>query len=329
MTVRVESGARLHLGFRNLSLARDRLYGSLGVALDEPTAAVSAEPASTVECSHGAVEKYAERAVELLGVAGADVTVESSIPRHVGLGSGTQLALCTLTAVARAHDRDPAVREHAPALERGGRSGVGVAAFEAGGFVLDRGHPVERFADGPPDPGAWTVPEVVERRPVPSNWRFVLAIPDADAGRNGDREQASMRRVVRRADPDVADRIERVVEREVLPALATRDAERFGAAVAEVGRLNGRWYADVQGGVYRQPVAAVVDELADADAVYGTGQSSWGPAVYAVTTAARADAAREAAERAIEAAGTGGTVSVVAPRNNGRITSKNILLKSY
>ncbi|WP_135824225.1 beta-ribofuranosylaminobenzene 5'-phosphate synthase family protein [Halorussus ruber] len=314
---RVAAGARLHFGFQNLSLAHERLYGSLGVGLDAPRVVVTADPADEVRCNHDAAREYARRAVELLGVAGAEVTVEETLPRHVGLGSGTQLALTVLAAVAQAHDCDPTVRERAPKLGRGGRSGVGVATFESGGFVVDSGHPTERFTADRPARGEWSVPAVAARHGIPDNWRFVVVLPDSDPGRNGEAEDESMRSVVERADPALADEIAAVVTRRVLPAIAEGDAERFGAAVAEVGRLNGAWYADEQGGVYRPPVGELVAELAKSPAIAGAGQSSWGPAVYGVTTERRADAAREAAREALSTAGVGGEVLLAGPRNRG------------
>jgi beta-ribofuranosylaminobenzene 5'-phosphate synthase len=315
--VTVTAGARLHFGFCNLSLAHERLYGSLGVALAEPTVRVAAEPADGVTCAHAGGREYARRAVSLLDVPGAAIRVESALPRHAGLGSGTQLALATLAAVARAHDREPAPRARAPDLGRGGRSGVGVATFEAGGFVLDAGHPTARFTTDRPADGEWQVPAVAARHAVPAEWRFLVVLPDADPGRSGDEEDASMRETVERAGSDVSDRVSGVVVRRVLPAVAEGAADRFGAAVEEVGRLNGVWYADQQGGVYRPPVGEVVAALSASPAVYGAGQSSWGPAVYGVTDAANADAARAAGRAALDAAGVDGDVLVTTPRNRG------------
>ena len=317
--VRVESGGRLHVGFCNLSLSHDRLYGSAGVALDQPRVAVDAERADGVVCEHDRARGYAERACDLLGVDGARVVVHDELPRHVGLGSGTQLALAVLAGVASAHDRDPRVRERAPEFGRGGRSGVGVAAFEAGGFVFDAGHPTERFTTERPARGEWNVPPVAARHDVPGDWRFVLVLPDADPGKSEREEDESMRSVVERADAALADRIAGVVTRRVLPAIATGDVEAFGEAVADVGRLNGAWYADEQGGVYRPPAGALVDELDSSPAVVGAGQSSWGPVVYGVTDASRADAAADAGRGALDAAGVGGDVRVVEPRNEGAL----------
>ncbi|MFB6072933.1 MAG: beta-ribofuranosylaminobenzene 5'-phosphate synthase family protein [Halobacterium sp.] len=317
MTARVESGGRLHFGFLNLSLARERLYGSLGVALDDPRVVVEADRADRVACGNDRAREHAERACDLLDVPGADVDVRRELPVHTGLGSGTQLALAVLAAVADAYGVDARLRERAPELGRGGRSGVGVATFESGGFVLDAGHPTGRFTTERPPRGEWTVPPVAARHEVPGDWRFVLVLPDADPGKAGGDEDASMRAAVESADAGVADRIAGEVTQRVLPALATGDVDGFGAAVAEVGRLNGAWYADEQGGVYRPPAGALVDELADSPAVAGAGQSSWGPAVYGVTDADRASEAAAAGERALAAAGVDGDVRVVSARNRG------------
>jgi beta-ribofuranosylaminobenzene 5'-phosphate synthase len=314
---RVAAGARLHFGFQNLSLARERLYGGVGVALDEPRVVIEADPAEGVHCDDATVATHARTAVDLLGVPGVELTVVERLPRHVGLGSGTQLAMATLAAVAAAHDCDPKLRAYAPALGRGGRSGVGVAAAEMGGFVVDGGHPTELFTAAPPADGAWTVPPVTARHELPTDWRFVVVVPDADPGRSGDAEDESMRTVVERADPGIADEIGGVLLRRVLPAAAEGDRTTFGAGVAKLGRLNGAWYADEQGGVYRPPAGRIVDDLSSCPAITGTGQSSWGPAVYALTDAELAEDARTAARDALDAVGVDGRIVVTAPANDG------------
>ncbi|WP_435154913.1 beta-ribofuranosylaminobenzene 5'-phosphate synthase family protein [Haladaptatus sp. DFWS20] len=315
--VQVTVGARLHFGFQNLSLAHERLYGGLGVALESPTVSVEAHPADEIRCDDSRARKYARCATDLLGVPGVDVRVHETLPSHVGLGSGTQLALTVLAAVARAYDRQPAVRENAPELDRGGRSGVGVSTFEEGGFVVDAGHPTERFTTDRPSRGEWFVPPVVASHAIPAEWRFVVVLPETKPGRSGDDEDESMRSVVERADPTIANDISTVLLRRALPAIVGDDPERFGDAVAEIGRLNGAWYADEQGGVYRPPVGELVTEMEDSPAIFGAGQSSWGPAVYGVTTRARADGAVEAAQLALDSVDVAGDVSVARPRNSG------------
>ncbi|MFP8952533.1 beta-ribofuranosylaminobenzene 5'-phosphate synthase family protein [Natrialbaceae archaeon A-arb3/5] len=304
----VSAGARLHVGFQNLSLARKRLYGGIGIGIDEPRVSITATPADRIDAAGPLVREYATRAVEALDVDGVSIECNERLPRHVGLGSGTQLALSVLAATARAHGDEHRIRERAPAMGRGGRSGVGVATFERGGFVVDAGHPTARFTTDPPAEGDWTVPPVVARHDLPREWRFLVVVPDADPGRSGDNEDASMRSVVERADPAVADEIAGVVTRKLLPAAAEGRLEAFGEAIAEIGRKNGSWYADAQGGVFRPPAGELVEALADCPVLSGVGQSSWGPVVYGVTDRDHADEAKAAAEDALASRGLGGEV---------------------
>lgn len=312
MDVRVESTARLHFGFLNLSLSRRRLYGGVGLSLDRPRTVVEANPAEEVTVEGGEdARRYAETAVDLLGVSGAEVRVERMIPRHVGLGSGTQLALSVLTAVAEAHEREAEPRRHAPALGRGGRSGVGVAVFEEGGFVVDAGHPSESFTSSPPARGEWSVPGVAARHSVPRDWRFVVAVPGGE-GRHGMEEERGLREVVENADPGVADGVSEALVDMVLPGVADGDLALFGEGVDRLGRLNGVWYAGLQGGVYRGESRGLAEDLGGVAA--GVGQSSWGPAVYAVVS-------EEDAEEVATAVGGDADVFVAGPSNRGAVVS--------
>jgi len=316
---RVTVGGRIHFGFQNLSLAHDRLYGGVGVGLSEPRLVLSAERDSEVHCDWPGGQSYVNRVVDLLEVPGADVTVERRLPRHVGFGSGTRLALASLVAVARAYDRDISVRALAPDIGRGGRSGVGVATFETGGFVVDAGHPTELFTSEPPTAGDWTTPPVIARHDVPAAWRFLLVTPETERGLSGEPEDAGIRSVVERADPGIADDIALVVTRQLLPAIATGDHETFGRAVARLSRLNGAWYADEQGGVYRPPAGRLIDALDSIPGVTGAGQSSWGPTVYGITHAETAGTAERMASDALDDLGLDGTVRVVEAATHGAV----------
>lgn len=322
----VRTAARLHFGFGNLSLVHARLYGGIGVTLDSPRLVVEGDPAIGVTVRDATdsetsfrrtVESYAERASTLLDVDGVAITVRERLPRHVGLGSGTQLALAVYAATAAAHERSVDVREAAPALGRGGRSGIGVAGFESGGFLVDGGHPTSQFTTDRPADGEWTVPPVTARHELPEDWRFVLVLPDAEPGRNGDDEEASMRSVVESADPSLADEISAVLTRRLLPAAAMGRRREFGAAVAEIGRLNGAWYTDAQGGVFRPPVGRIVEALRTHPVLKGVGQSSWGPTVYGLTDVDAVESARAAGRDALDVADVDGEVLIAAPRNRG------------
>jgi beta-ribofuranosylaminobenzene 5'-phosphate synthase len=99
--------------------------------------------------------------------------------------------------------------------------------------------------------------------------------------------------------------------------VAEGDLDGFGRAIARLGRLNGAWYADEQGGVYRPPAGQLVEQLTDSDVITGAGQSSWGPTVYGVTSRQEAEQARQVGERALEKTGVAGTVRLVSARDHG------------
>ncbi len=324
--VRVTTGGRIHFGFGNLSLSRERLYGALGVALEGPrtTLEATATDLSRVKTSGDVsrrseqeTREYVTQVCDLLEVPGATVRVTESLPRHAGLGSGTALALSTLVAISQAYGRAPQARKRAPTLGRGGRSGIGVGAFERGGFILDTGHPTTRFTMDRPCDGDWTVPAVAARHPIPDEWQFLLVNPDIAPGRSGSEEERSMRTAIEEADPGPADQITGVIIRRLLPSVVENRVSDFGAAVAEIGRLNGSWYAEQQGGVYRPPIGEIIASVSESAAVHGAGQSSWGPTVYGITNTQQAQMAREAGHAALEAAGVGGDVQVVDGRNRG------------
>lgn len=315
--VTVETGARLHLGFRTLSPEATRVFGGLGIGLERPTVAVRATAADGVTCGHERVEGFAHRTADLLAIDGAEVVVERALPRHVGFGSGTQFALATYAAIALSAGRPPTPRRHAPALGRGYRSGVGVATFEHGGFVIDAGHPPAHLAAPPSEDGTWEIPPVEIRRDIPPSWRFLLVLPDAARGAHGRAEQAGIEDAVAAASAETAEAVERQLEDHLLPALADRDIEGFGRSLTRIDAINGDWFAAAQGARHRPPAGAIIEHLRERDIVHGVGQSSWGPLVYGLTTADHAREARRHGRVALDEIGCAGRVWVVRARNRG------------
>lgn len=294
------------------------------MAIDRPRTVVTAEPAAAVNTPSGLSERYAKDSIELLNVSGIDLDIETAIPRHMGLGSGTQLALAIHTAIARAHDRSPDLRENAPMLDRGGRSGIGVGTFEAGGFLIDAGHASDQFTPDRPPTGSWTVPPISARHPIPDHWRFLLVIPDMTPGRSEADEDASMRSIVESADSAVADEIASVVLDHLLPGLATERISLVGEAMTTIDRLNGRWFESEQGGRHRPATRTIVELLRNEPAIFGTGQSSWGPTIYGLTDSRRESQAKAAGEAALEELDCGGRVRLAQPRNTGATVAMSI-----
>jgi len=133
-TVRVEAPARLHMGMLDASGAGARRFGGLGVAVERPAVVVEASPSDDLTVEGAEVERalaVAERCHAALGLTtGARVRVLEAIPSHVGLGSGTKLALAVTAAFAALAERSP---DPAVAARVGARSPDAVAAARLAG----------------------------------------------------------------------------------------------------------------------------------------------------------------------------------------------------
>lgn len=272
--VTVTAPARLHLGFFDLEGGLGRRFGSLGLTLDGLSTRV------VVRRDRGltAVGPGGERAcrtVECLArawdmAAAGRIEITHAIPAHAGLGSGTQLALAVGTGFAALHGRPPAAAALAVLLGRGRRSGIGVAAFEGGGVVVDGGRGAAR-----------TPPPLLCRHAFPAAWRLLLVFDTDGAGLAGEREVEAFRRLPP-FPAALAGQCCRLLVMQALPALVEHDFEPFAAAVGALQAVVGGHFAPVQGGAIASPAVAEVLDWLGRQGFAGTGQSSWGPTGFAL-----------------------------------------------
>jgi beta-ribofuranosylaminobenzene 5'-phosphate synthase len=287
-SVFVETGARLHFGVLDLRGALGRRFGGLGAAIPTPSLLLEVAPGSNGIVAEGPdadrAAEFARRYLEFHGLAaGARLVVHRRIPAHSGLGSGTQLGLSVARALAELHrlPTDPATL--AEAVSRGRRSAIGTWAFALGGFIVEGGR--RAGGDG--------VAPLIGRYDVPARWRCIVAVPPGDPGLSGEAEAAAFEQLPPPSQDEV-ERVSHLVLLQLLPALVEGDLASFGEALSTVQRITGAWFALQQGGVFAPgPGAALIRRMAELGAA-GTGQSSWGPAVYGLVEgqdAARALAA--------------------------------------
>ena len=272
--VSVRTGARLHLGFLDLAGDLGRRFGSFGLAIDGFETRIDMRRAAAFSAS-GSEQPRVERLMRRLSErdpAGFEIAVDvaTAIPAHAGLGSGTQLALGLALAFRRLHGLAPDTAADAAALLRGARSGLGVALFDDGGFMLDAGR-------GP----ATELPPVVSRLSFPEGWRVLLLIdPDRD-GAHGEAERAAFAALPPFPATTAAEICRRALM-QVLPGVAEADFAAFGDGVSAIQRRLGDHFAPAQGGgrFTSARVGEVAAALEQAGAL-GIGQSSWGPTGFA------------------------------------------------
>jgi beta-RFAP synthase len=316
----VRAPARLHLGFIDLHGGLGRRFCGVGLAIEGLDAVVTARPAPSGTCRVRGVEaqraaQHARQVLATLGPEqGIDIDVQCAAPAHVGLGSGTQLGLAVAAAIAATlhHALEP--RDLAAVVGRGQRSGIGIAAFEGGGLIVDGG----RGDAARPAP-------CIARLPFPPAWRVMLVFDDAQRGLHG----AGELRALATLPPMTADEattLARWCLVGLLPAVAEGDFESFSRALAEIQARNGAYFAPHQGGShFTSPrVAALLAAIRQRHGLHGLGQSSWGPTGFVCMPdpAVAADVARAFAHD--RARGEGLRIETVTACNRGAIIAGRV-----
>ena len=268
-SVLADTCARLHLGFLDLSGVLGRRFGSLGLSIEAFRTRLHVQRADDIRAHGPGAERaagFAQHLLHDLGVdGGAHIHLDAAIPDHLGLGSGTQMALAVGRALAALYGIELSTREVAARLKRGARSGIGIGAFDHGGFLLDSG--VGEDA---------AVPPVTARLPFPDAWRVLLVMDARGQGLHGRRELAAFRELPPFPSAAAAH-LCHLTLMQILPGLREQRLEPVAEGIAELQRCVGDHFAPAQGGRFTS--AAVADALALAEAVghAGVGQSSWGP----------------------------------------------------
>lgn len=271
--VRVVAPARLHLGFLDLNGGLGRRFGSIGLAIDQPRTELilARSPTSSAD---GPDSKRALAALDRFAAAlslntSYRVDIQSAIPPHSGLGSGTQLALAVGSAltVLEGFDHSPAALGEL--VDRGARSAIGMASFKDGGFIVDGG----RGPEVKPPP-------ILMRTAFPEAWRILLILDKRTAGVHGDAETEAFAKLPPLPETAAAH-VCRLVLMQLAPGLMESDIAIFGGAVSEIQSIVGGHFAAAQGGTWTSAAVGRIAEALSNAGAYGIGQSSWGPTGFA------------------------------------------------
>jgi len=313
MKIHVKSPARLHLGLIDLNGDLGRIFGGLGVAIDRPNVILETQESSTLKVMGEKTEltkKLAAKFLEALAIKEkVAINVKEVIPEHIGLGSGTQLALAVSSSIARLFNLKGSPHEFAIILGRMAQSGVGTAVFAQGGLVVDGGKNTQ-------DQEHKIIP-LVCRLPFPSDWRFVVAIPNEKKGLANEIEDLAFDKLTPMPTNDVG-KICRLIMMKLLPAVVEKDIASFGKALTKIQNIVGDSFMEAQGGRYSSSITGQCVEFMLQNGAYGSGQSSWGPAVYGIVHSNKAKDL-QVKSRCFLNKSVGGHVFVAKANNRGAI----------
>lgn len=289
----INTPSRLHLTLIDLNGERGRLDGGVGITLKEPELVMGLEASDEmgVEFTPDAEEKLREEyRSKIMGAArrtlqhiGSDenfhFTIRSMFPPHSGLGSGTQISLATARLIAEYHGAEFTARELAHIVGRGGTSGIGVASFEEGGFIVDAGHSTREKSDFlPSSASSASPPPVIARYDFPEEWNIIIAIPEIDRSVSGRREVNIFQEYCPIPLRDV-ERLSHIILMKMMPAVIEGDIEAFGESLNEI-QVTG--FKRIERELQDPLLDRIIDSMISAGAA-GAGMSSFGPTVYSVT----------------------------------------------
>lgn len=296
-SVTVTTGSRIHFGLLTHRPKSGREFGGAGVMVDSPGWRITlsrAESDSLVaspevlavhpDCLTRTEKLLAKlRSIVSARSAGSGnesvrvaVRIDSAIPAHQGLGSGSQLALAIARGFDRLRDTRLPVEELSRLAGRGGRSAIGTWGFALGGLLVDGGRVAEESVGDLAVSGRIRPAPLVARVDIPSDWRFVLLLPRESAGLSGADETAAFGRL--KGMPDSAtDRLCRIIVMQLVPSFEEAIFDEAAAAIGEYGRVAGEHFSAIQRGLFTHPkLPNVAAALAEAGAT-GLAQTSWGP----------------------------------------------------
>ncbi len=309
MKVQVKTPARLHLGLIDMNGDLGRMFGGLGVGIDHPNFIVEAENAEKFSVTGKETELATILAKRFLSnykiQSKVRIHVTEAIPSHIGLGSGTQFSIAVAFALAKLFSVKASIPELAVSMGRARRTAVGTSIFEFGGFVVDGGKNLT----------TQTFPPLIYRQPFPTEWRFIVAVPNLKEGLSNSEENHAFEKLTKMPAEDVGQ-ICRLIMLKLLPALDEHDIENFGDAVTRIQVLTGNHFAQAQGGTYSSPAAAECIQFTKKAGAYGVGQSSWGPALYGVVKKEEARAVLTKVKSYLRK-GVGGEAYIARANNRG------------
>ncbi len=312
--LKITTPSRLHITLIDMNASIGRVDGGIGITLDNPVIRISAEKSDNIDITGSSehAERMIKSAMMLLPQgAGIRIRIEKDYPSHTGLGSGTQAALAAGMAVNKTYNLGLSVYELAIKAGRGGTSGIGVAAFENGGIILDGGHKFsEKKAFLPSAASRLPPAPVLLRRDFPE-WDIVVAIP----GQKGASSKNEVN-IFQKECPIPLQEVEElshVILMQLIPALVEGDIVTFGKSINSIQEIGFK-----KREVKLQPVSLKLMQALRENGAYGAGMSSFGPTVYAF-----GEDVENLKKIAGEFLGDNGTVFITKARNEGAKVENN------
>ncbi|BAD86431.1 GHMP kinase [Thermococcus kodakarensis KOD1] len=312
-SIRIKAPAHLHTGNPDLSGDMGRLYGTVGFAIETPSLEVEVRKSDRDRSNDNDALKFLRRFRESYDFPPVEVTVRRYIPKWVGIGFHTTLALTMGAAISKLYGLGLSLEDVALAMRRGLITALGFYAVKVGGFIYEGGFPVDRREK--------VVPPLIFRGEMPEDWLFVVAIPETPrkALTEVRKREDEILGNLKKMPPELADRLSRIVLMKILPAFVERDIRTFGEGLYQFNHLLGEFWSDYQENVYCCDIVNEGIKLM-LERAHCACQTSWGPTFYGLVDGIEhAERLRAEVEAFLRENGDGGEVFVTKADNRGMV----------
>jgi len=266
----ISSPARLHFGMINPFRRDLRLYLGAGLAINRPRVEIVVKKEKELSFRGPRSEEVMLKLrplIEKYDLRKGGVEIRKTIPKHVGLGSTTQLLLSVAKGLLTANNIPFDIEEVSSILGIGRVSGVGKYVFQHGGFIVDSGVK-----------GRDKV-MLYLRLQFPEKWRLIVVIPEGKG--LSDEEESRVFGAVEGIPESLIHEASYHLFVEMIPSIIEEDIEGFSNSLEMLQLVVGKMFSKYQGGVFSKHSEVVVEVLKKLG-IRGVGQSSWGPTVYGI-----------------------------------------------
>lgn len=317
MTVTITSFPRIHFSLLDLSADGYRMYGGIGMAIQALPLRLQFEAAHEVDMSALREHSYdsdSVRKIELTVEAAAALhglstslrlTGVTGVMRHMGLGSGTRVALSAVEAIFAMNNMDAPHRLVMQRSSRGGASGIGLQTYFEGGLCLDIGRPriPGLFQSSDMQAGSFELPTVACTTPMP-NWPMYLVLPTKISPVTQDQENNYFSKATPISDAAVHE----AVYVALFGLYGGARSNDYGAFCRALNRLQQLPWKQGEIALHGAQFVKVSQLLVDGGA-NAVGMSSLGPAMICFG---------ELSSTALVAISEAAKVISITPRNSGR-----------
>ena len=250
--IQIISPARLHFGFLEINSNQgDNLLGGIGLSIDKFHTKISMKRNAKIKVKGKTLNKASLflstfcRKIKLK--PNFFLNVEKTSPQHIGLGSGTQLALSIGKAISDLNNLNLKIEKIGKILNRSYRSNVGLINFKHGGFLIDLKIKNKFFSN-------------INKVFFPEDWKIIL-IKDTKQGLHGKNEIDAFKKI--RSFPKINHiKLTDLVLFQIYPSLIENNFDEFSKAISKLQNIMGNYFNVLQGGIFSsQAVSSVLSFL--------------------------------------------------------------------